>query len=245
MALIESEINVTTKHGSCLSFTAHPDGEGPFPGIILYMDAPGYREELKNMARRIARHGYYCLLPDMYYRYGSLRFDTPRRDDPMSNVIKAAWTSLTNAMLVDDTAGLLAHLDAQDTVTPGPVGCVGYCMSGQFVTTLAARYAHRFAATASLYGVKIVTDQPDSPHLLLDQIKGEMLYLFAETDPSVPDTVIPTLQAGLERAGVKHRLKVLPGTQHGFQFPERAAYAAAQSEQAWTMMFDLWDRNLK
>lgn len=245
MPLIEKEVDVTTKHGRCLSFAACPDAPGTFPGIILYMDAPGYREELKNMSRRIARHGYFCLLPDMYYAYGTLRFDTPRRDEAMSNVIKAAWTSLTNADIVDDTAGLLAYLDAQDKVTPGPVGCVGYCMSGQFVTTVAARYAHRFAAVASLYGVKIVTDQPDSPHLLVDQIKGEMLYLFAETDPSVPDNVIPTLQAALEKAGVKHRIKIFPGTQHGFQFPERVAYAAAASEQAWTMLFDLWDRNLK
>ena len=245
MALVEREIEVTTKHGRCLSFTAHPDSDGTFPGIILYMDAPGYREELKNMARRIARHGYYCLLPDMYYRYGTLRFDTPRRNDAMSHVIKAAYTSLTNADISDDMAGLLAHLDAQDNVTPGPVGCVGYCMSGQFVTTVAARYAHRFAAVASLYGVKIVTEHPDSPHLLVGDIKGEMLYLFAETDPSVPEGVIPTLQAALEKAGVKHRIKVLPGTQHGFCFPERAVYAAAQSEQVWTMLFDLWDRNLK
>jgi carboxymethylenebutenolidase len=245
MPLIEREIEVTTKHGRCLSFTACPEAESACPGIILYMDAPGYREELKNMARRIARHGYYCLVPDMYYRYGTLRFDTARRNDAMSNVIKAAWTSLTNADLVDDTAGFLAHLDAQPNVTAGAVGCVGYCMSGQFVTTIAARYAHRFGAVASLYGVKIVTDQADSPHLLVDQIKGEMLYLFAETDGSVPEHVVPTLQTALERAGVKHRIKTLPGTQHGFQFPERAAYAAAQSEQAWTLMFDLWDRNLK
>ena len=245
MALIEKEVDVTTKHGRCLSFFAHPDAPGTFPGIILYMDAPGYREELKNMARRIARHGYYCLLPDMYYRYGTLRFDLPRRNDPMSNVIKAAYTSLTNADISDDTAGLLAYLDAQDKVTPGPVGCVGYCMSGQFVTTVAAKYAHRFTAVASLYGVKIVTDLHDSPHLLVDQIKGEMLYIFAETDPSVPEGVIPTLQGALDKAGVNHRIKILPGTQHGFQFPERAVYAAAQSEQAWTMMFDLWDRNLK
>src|SRR3954469_12733909 len=245
MALIEKEIDVTTKHGRCLSFAACPDSPGTFPGIILYMDAPGYREELKNMARRIARHGYFCLVPDMYYAYGTLRFDTPRRDEAMSAVIKAAWTNLTNADIIDDTAGLLAYLDAQDKVTPGPVGCVGYCMSGQFVTSVAARYAHRFAAVASLYGVRIVTDQPDSPHLLVDQIKGEMLYLFAETDPSVPEGVIPTLQAALEKASIKHRIKIFPGTQHGFQFPERVAYAAAASEQAWTMLFDLWDRNLK
>src|SRR3954469_23181775 len=228
MALIEKEVEVTTRHGRCLSFAAHPDGESAYPGVILYMDAPGYREELKNMARRIAKHGYYCLVPDMYYRYGTLRFDTARRNDAMSNVIKASWTSLTNADISDDTAGLLAYLDAQDTVKPGPVGCVGYCMSGQFVTTVAARYAHRFAAVGSLYGVKIVTDQPDSPHLLVDQIKGEMLYLFAETDASVPENVVPTLRDALERAGVKHRIKTFPGTQHGFQFPERAVYAAAQ-----------------
>jgi len=163
----------------------------------------------------------------------------------MSVVIRSAYTSLTNADVSDDTAGLLAFLDAQDKVTPGPVGCVGYCMSGQFVTTVAARYAHRFAAVGSLYGVKIVTDQPDSPHLLIDQIKGELFYGFAETDPSVPDDVIPTLRAALKKTGVKHRIEIFPGTQHGFCFPERQVYAAAASEQAWTMLFELWDRKLK
>ncbi|MDB5925120.1 MAG: dienelactone hydrolase family protein [Betaproteobacteria bacterium] len=245
MALLEKEVVVTTKHGRMPAFAACPDAPGAFPGIILYMDAPGFREELCNMARRIARHGYFCLLPDMYYRYGTIRFDTPRRSDAMSAVIKAAYTSLTNADVSDDTAGLLAFLDAQDKVTPGPVGCVGYCMSGQFVTTVAARFAHRFAAVGSLYGVKIVTDQPDSPHLLIDQIKGELFYGFAETDPSVPENVIPTLTAALKKAGVKHHIKVFERTQHGFCFPERQVYAAAASEQTWTILFDLWDRNLK
>ena len=84
----------------------------------------------------------------------------------MSAVIRAAYNNLSNAAVADDTSGLLAFLDAQDRVTPGKVGCIGYCMSGQYVTTVAARFPHRFAAVASLYGVKIVTDQPDSPHLL-------------------------------------------------------------------------------
>ena len=151
------------------------------------------------------------MLPDLYYRYGTVRFDIPRRDDQMSNVIKAAYTSLTNENITDDTGGMLAYLDAQDKVTPGAVGCIGHCMSGQFVTTIAASYAHRFAASASLYGVQIVTDKPDSPHLLVPQIKGEMLYCFAETDASVPPEVIPTLTAALEKAGVKHRVKIFRG----------------------------------
>ena len=69
---------------------------GPFPPIIFYMDAPGIREELRNMARRIARHGYFCILPDMYYRLGTVRFDIPRRDDGMSGVIRASMNSLNN-----------------------------------------------------------------------------------------------------------------------------------------------------
>ncbi len=245
MALIEKDVVITTKRGRMPAFAACPDDGGRFPAIILYMDAPGFREELVNQARRIAKHGYYCVLPDLYYRYGTCRFDIPRRDDQMSVVIKAAYTSLTNENITDDTGGILAYLDAQDEVTPGPVGCIGHCMSGQFVTTVAAKYAHRFAANVSLYGVLIVTDKPDSPHLLVPQIKGEMLYCFAETDASVPPEVIPTLTAALEKAGVKHRVKIFPGTNHGYTFPERAVYAPAASEQTWTMMFELWDRNLK
>jgi len=227
------------------AFAACLDAPGAFPGIVLYMDAPGMRDELCNMARRIAKHGYFCVLPDMYYRLGTMRFDTPRRNDAMSAVIKAAWTNLTNAGVTDDTAGILAFLDAQDKVKPGSVGCVGYCMSGQFVTTVASRFAHRFAAAASLYGVRIVTEEEDSPHLLVDQIKGEIYYGFAETDPSVPLNVIPTLKAALDKAGAKYQLEVFPATAHGFCFPERPAYAAAASEQVWSKLLDLWNRNLR
>jgi len=245
MAVIENNVLISTRHGRMPALAAHPDTPGAFPGIILYMDAPGFRDELCNMARRIARHGYFCVLPDMYYRYGALRFDTPRRNDAMSAVIKAAWTHLGNAEVADDTAGLLAFLDAQDRVKPGAVGCVGFCMSGQYVTTVAARFAHRFAAAASIYGVRIVTDEEDSPHLLVDQIKGEILYVFAENDQSVPANVIPDLKSALDRGCVNYKLEVLPGTQHGFCFPERQVYAPEAAEQVWSRMLALWERNLK
>ena len=96
--MIESEVIVTTKHGRMPTFMAAPETEGPHPGIIFYMDAPGIREELRNMARRVAKHGYVCLLPDMYYRLGTVRFDIPRRDDGMSGVIRASMNSLTHSV---------------------------------------------------------------------------------------------------------------------------------------------------
>ena len=95
--MIEKDVIVTTKYGNMPSFAACPEGPGPFPGIIVYMDAPGIREELRNVARRIAKQGYFCLLPDMYYRLGTLRFDIPRRTDAMRPPASAARPPGTHA----------------------------------------------------------------------------------------------------------------------------------------------------
>ncbi len=242
--MIEQDVIVTTKHGRMPSFLVTPEGAGRYPGIIFYMDAPGIREELRNMCRRIAKAGYACLLPDMYYRLGTIRFDIPRRDDAMSAVIRPAMNSLTNALVTDDTAAMLAFLDAHDAVKPGPVGCVGHCMSGRYITTVAARFPHRIVAAASLYGVGILTEADNSPHKLLGDIKGELYYAFAEHDQSVPAHVIPALKSALEKAGTTHTLEVYPGTHHGFCFPERQVYDPLAAETTWEKIFALWARHL-
>ncbi len=243
--MLEQDVIVTTKYGKMPTFAVCPEGPGQYPGIIFYMDAPGIREELRNMARRIARAGYFCLLPGMYYRLGHLRFDVQRRDDSMMPCILAAMSSLTNAKVMDDTGGLLGWLDGQDKAKPGPVGCVGYCMSGMHITNAAAFYPHRIASAASLYGVGIITDKEDSPHLFLDRIKGELYYAFAETDRSVPPHLPGDLAKLLDQHDIKHELKVFPGTEHGFAFPERAIYNTLAAEETWAKMFAMWDRTLK
>ena len=147
--------------------------------------------------------------------------------------------------LADDTGGILGFLDGQDKCKPGPVGCVGYCMSGMHITNAAAFYPHRIASAASLYGVGIITDKEDSPHLFLDRIKGELYYAFAETDRAVPPHIPGDLKKLLDQNDIKHELKVFPGTEHGFAFPERAIYNTLAAEETWTKMFAMWDRTLK
>ena len=117
--MLEQDVLVTTKYGPCPSFAVCPDGAGSYPGVIFYMDAPGIREELRNMARRIAKHGYFVLLPDQYYRLGTLRFDVARRDDSMAPVFLQAMHSLTNAKVMDDTGGWIAWMDAQEQCKAG------------------------------------------------------------------------------------------------------------------------------
>jgi carboxymethylenebutenolidase len=242
--MMEKDVLIPTKYGSMPAFAACPSGSGSYPAVILYMDAPGFREELKNMARRMAKHGYYCLLPDLYYRLGSLRFDVSRRTEAMSVVIRGAMQSLTNAAVVDDTGGMIAFLDAQEQVSPGPIGCVGHCMSGPFVATIAARFS-RVRAAAALYGVDMVTDKPDSPHLLAAQIQGELYAGFAEVDPSVPAEVLPELKAALTKAGVRHEVEVVPGTHHGYCFAARPDYNPVAAEATWDKLMALFERNLR
>jgi carboxymethylenebutenolidase len=245
--MIERQIDIPSRNGPIPTFAVCPDGPGPYPGIVLYMDAPGIREELHNLARRIAKHGYFCALPDMYYRLGMLRFNmsTANRSEARMTAMFAAMNSLTNALVVEDTAAWLGWMDAQEKVAPGPMGCIGYCMSGRYIATVAARYANRFAGSASLYGVGIVTKEEDSPHKLVPKIKGEIYFGFAEHDPHVAEGTIPTLTDALKTAKTKHVLEVLPGSHHGYQFPERDVYDTDAAENSWAKIFDMWGRTLK
>jgi carboxymethylenebutenolidase len=243
--MIEREVSIYTKYGMMPAFAACPDAGGPYPPVIFYMDAPGTREELRNMTRRIAARGYFCLLPDLYYRLGLLRFDVQRRNDAMSVVIRGAMSSLTNLGVAEDTGGMIAFLDAQDRVKPGPVGCVGHCMSKSFVATVAALYASRIASAAALYGIGIVTDKPDSPHLLFDRVAGELYFAFAEVDPAVPSHSIDDLKTILEKKKIRHTLKTFPGTHHGYQFAARPDYEPSAAEATWNDLFALWERTLR
>jgi carboxymethylenebutenolidase len=241
----EQNVVITTQHGRMPAFAACPDGQGPWPAVIFYMDARGMREELRNMARRIAKAGYFCLLPDLYYRLGRIEFDLQKRDETMITIIRAASRSFTRDWVISDTAAMLAFLDAQDGVTDGAMGCVGYCIGGPFVTWAAATFPSHIAAAAGICGVRMVTDTPDSPHLFAPEIKAELYYAFAEKDHFSPPDLIADLRAALQRAKCTFEIDVFEGTDHGFVFPERDAHMPEPTEAHWRRLFDLFGRRLK
>jgi carboxymethylenebutenolidase len=224
----EKHIDIKTNGEDMPTFTCWPDGDGPFPAIVFYMDAPGIREELYDMARRMASHGYYVILPDLFYRFGTIRF--PFRDGNTRKIWQTAMANLSNANVMDDTRVLLSYMEDQPQVKPGSKACIGYCMSGRIVTTAAGTFPDIFAANASLYGVDIVTEMEDSAHHLVKNIKGEMYFGFAETDSTVPSFVVPTLTAELEEYSTSYTLETHPGTGHGFCFKSRDVYDEAAAE---------------
>ena len=246
----EYETEIRTDDGAMDTFVCHPDEGGPFPTVIMYMDAPGMREELRDMARRIGTVGYHVLLPNLYYRTGregNYGFDLARIrvDNDEREKMFGVMRTLTNGRIVADTAPLLTFVRDAAAAADGPVGCVGYCMSGQFVVAAAAAYPDNFTAVASYYGVGLVTDADDSPHLAADKISAEVYLAFASDDPYVPQRILDALPGIMEGAGVNHRIEVYPETEHGFAFPQRPAYRKAAAERHWERMFSLFARRLQ
>jgi carboxymethylenebutenolidase len=242
--MIEHEIDLKTRDGEMNTFVTHPEEGGPFPPVLFYMDAPGKREELHDMARRIATAGYWVALPNLYYR--RTREFTMVRDEAGMKRMFEMMSHLSNTMVVQDTAALLECIDTHGAARPGPVGAVGYCMSGPFVVAAAAAYPERFAATASIYGARLITDAPDSAHRVAPGIRGEIYFACAEIDRWAPKEQIDELGRILAGAGVKHRIEWYPGAEHGFAFPQRAGiYHKPSAERHWERLFALFERNLR
>jgi carboxymethylenebutenolidase len=145
---------------------------------------------------------------------------------------------------MSDTEGLLAYADADPAAAKGPIGTVGYCMSGQYAINAATHFP-RVTAAASIYGVRLVTDQPDSPHLAGDKTRAELYFACAETDHWAPLEMLPPLREALAKAGATAEVELYPGVEHGFAFPQRAVYNRDAAERHWERLLALFGRRLR
>lgn len=242
--MIEKHLDIATEDGAMNSFVVYPEEGGPFPLVLFYMDAPGKREELHDMARRIASVGYYVVLPNLYYRQ-TREFTMVRDEAGMAKVFQMMG-HLTNAMVVRDTGAILSFADAQTQANGGRVGAVGYCMSGPFVMAAAASFPDRLKAIAVIHGANLVTEREDSAHLMAPQIRCETYVACAEIDKWAPPETVATLESSLQAAGTPHRIEWYAGAQHGFVFAQRAGiYDQPSAERHWERLFDLFRRNLQ
>jgi carboxymethylenebutenolidase len=244
--MIEQQTDISTTDGAMSTFVVHPDRDGPHPVILFYMDAPAIREELRDMARRFASAGYYVMLPNLYYRSGVMELGplSPDPNHPGRKQMFDLMGSLTIPKIMDDTKALLAFADADPAASKGRIGTVGYCMSGQYAISAAAHWPDRVAAAASIYGVQLVTDKSDSPHLAARKAKAELYFACAETDHWAPPEMVKALADSLASDGIDAEVEHYPGVEHGFAFPQRAAYDKASAERHWERLLALYRRKL-
>ena len=242
MTLTEHEIDIATSDGTMNTFVVHPES-GRHPVVLFYMDAPGKREELHDMARRLAAAGYFVVLPNLYYRRAREYWLKERTAEAMA-VMFEHMRATTTALNVRDTGALLQFVDAQPRADASRIGAVGYCMSGPFVMAAAAAYPDRIKCIASIHGANMVTDEPDSPHRLAARVKCESYFACAEIDKWAPKSDIDTLEAALKAAGTPYTIEWYPGAEHGFVFPQRAVYDEPSAERHWVRLLELFGRTL-
>lgn len=244
--MIEETLDIKTADGQMETFICRPD-RGTHPAVLFLMDAPGIRDELYDMARRLATSGYAVLLPNLYYRAGrdtKYGADVLEKGSAEQQRMRAVRTKMTIPPVMRDVADLIAYCDSHADIKPGPIGVHGYCMSGPYALAAAARFPDRVAAAASFYGTWIVSDAEESPHLNLAKARGELYISCAEHDELAPLPMVAELQKLFDASGNRGELEIHPGVHHGFAFPQRKIYDQPAAERHWERLIALYRRNI-
>jgi len=241
------KIEIKTRDGLCPSFVFRPAGSGPWPAVLIFMDGLGIRPAVLEIGERLSAHGYYALLPDLFYRSGRYAPMDPHAifaDPQQRKILMDRYFALaTQANIMSDTRAFLDYLAAQPDVRRGAIGTTGYCMGGFMSLTAAGTYPDRISATASYHGGRLATDAADSPHLLAPRIKSRVYIAGAIEDQSFPDDMKNRLEEALTQAHIDHKIETYPA-KHGWVFRDMPVYDAAASERHWQTLLALFDATL-
>ncbi len=243
-----NKIEIKTLDGNCPSYVYRPLAGGPWPAVLIFMDGLGIRPAMLEVGERLATHGYYVLLPDLFYRSGPYEPMDPHAvftDPEKRRILMTKFFALaTQANIMSDTRAFLDYLAAQPDVKRGGIGTTGYCMGGLMSLTAAGTYPDRIVATASYHGGRLATDAPDSPHLLAPKIKSRVYIAGAIEDQSFPDDMKDRLEEALTEAGVDHKIETYQA-KHGWVLRDTPVYDAAAAERHWQTLVALFDATLK
>ena len=250
-SVVETDVAIKTEDGTCDARFAHPSS-GSHPGVLIWPDALGLRPVMRAMAKRLAAAGYSVLVPNPFYRVSHApQFETAAdldfSDAAVMAKVRPLMASVTAPGLAEkDARAYVAFLDSQREVDhTRKIGTQGYCMGGALVVRTAASVPGRVGAGASFHGGGLVTDKPDSPHLLAPHIKARMYFGIASNDDERQPEAKTVLKDVFAKAGVPAEIEVYPA-RHGWcvaDMPvEKGApiYDATQAERAWGKLLALY-----
>ena len=245
--VVEQDILVSTPDGEADCYFVHP-AEGAHAGVIIWPDIKGIRPAFRQMGKRLAQSGYSVLVVNPYYRTVKGEVIEPGesfRDPAVREKLMPLARSLSPDTCVIDGKAFVDFLDSQASVDSNRmIGTMGYCMTGSYTMRLAAAIPDRIGAGGSFHGGGLVTDRPDSPHLLVPEIKAGMLIAIAENDHEKEPFAEPALRKAFDDAGGKAEIEVYEDAMHGWCPPDSDVYHEAQAERAWSRLLALFEREL-
>ena len=241
-------IEIRTKDGVCPATVFTPEGAGPWPAVIFYMDGLAIRPVLFDMCERIAADGYVVLLPDMFYRAGPYEPMDPKAifaNPDFRKSLAHFFTATDNQRAGEDTGAFIDYLDTRKDVAGKKIGTTGYCMGGGMSLTAAGTYPDRIAVAASFHGGALATDKPASPHLLAPKMKAFIYVAGADNDKSYPPEMAARLEKALSNAGVRHRCEIYAGALHGWTMADFPIYKRDDAERHFAELRALFAEHLR
>lgn len=246
--MTEQMFSLQTPNGQMPVEVFKPEGEGPWPAVIFYMDGIGPRPALSEMARRLAAQGYVVLLPNLYYRGGRWRPLIPSeafQEGPARQQMMAAMGALTIDSVASDTGVMMDWVKSYKGIESDKIGVVGYCMGCAHALIAAANYPAEVRAVAAFHGARLATDQPDSPHTRLKEVKARMYFGVAGIDPWLAPGETDRLRSALDAAVSDYQLELYPDVKHGFAVTDTPAFDAAAADKHWSRLSALFADSLK
>ncbi len=235
----QRSVDIETADGICPAALSIPSGEGPWPAVIMFPDAGGMRDTMRQMGEKLSTLGYVVLVPDFYYRngpYDPVDMRTAFSTKETAEKIMAMMQGYRADMVVRDARSFVDYLDSLPEKRPGGVGTTGYCMGGRLSLIAAGNLGERIAAAASFHGGNLAkAEDPDSPHHKAGAIRASVYVAGAIEDQSFPDEQKDLLEKSLSEGGVAHTIETYQA-HHGFAVPDNASFDAAAAERHWTAM---------
>ena len=246
-AVTEQDVEVTTPDGVADCFFVHP-ATGTHPGVLIWPDILGLRPAFRQMGRRLAESGYSVLVVNPFYRSARspvVPDGATFQDESIRNTVIPLARALNADTHVADARAFVDFLDSQAAVDPDrKMGTMGYCMGGPITMRTAWARADRVGAGASFHGGGLVTDQENSPHLLVAEMDAHYLFAIAENDDMEDPEAKNVLRETFDAAGLPAEIEVYEGALHGWCPPDSAVYNEAQAERAWSRLLVLFETAL-
>jgi carboxymethylenebutenolidase len=242
-----ADVEIKTPDGTADAYFVHP-AQGQYLGVLIWPDIFGLRPAFKAMATRLAESGYSVLVINPFYRTKKAPTapDHPDFNDPATRqALMTLAGTLNPVTAVTDARAFVSFIDSQPAVDKKrKLGTTGYCMGGPFVMRTAAAFPNRVGAGATFHGGGLVTDKPDSPHLLIPRMKAHYLIAIAENDDQREPQAKDVLRRAFADANLPAEIEVYAGTMHGWCPPDAQVYNHDQAERAWSRMLTLFSNSL-
>ncbi len=250
MEITTDAVTIRTPEGKTMPcHLAAPTAGGPYPAVVVVMEAFGLNAHIRAVADRIAGEGYVAIAPDLYHRFGSdtaAYTDMPKALDLLKRLdAEASVWSRPGGAIMDEVGAVIAHLKGRRDVKGDRIGIVGFCMGGTVAFRAAAHHPADVKAVVSFYGGGIAGDSPTAPITAAERIAAPVLALFGEKDQMIPEAQVQRIEETMKRLGKTYEGRVYQGAGHGFFCDERGSYHPESAKDAWGRLTAWFSKYLK